>query len=110
MFGPDQQEGGELRPATNGIAYVTVLNNPAFGTRQAVILSESRTGLLLEISTPLEAGAHVKIRMHDTVVFGEVGSVRANGAGCYRAGVVVIALNPGLDALALKQLLNGEIP
>jgi hypothetical protein len=96
----------EPRFCSRGTASLAVLNGDDPAWTQVSVIEVSRSGVQLEYNLPLEVGVHVRIRMsQDVIVIGQVKNLRAVGVGCYRLGVGVIALNPGLDIQALNAAL-----
>ena len=72
---------------TNGRGHVTALEAPTYGKYAAIIFDVSRSGLQLEVETPLPTGTEVKLEFDDLVILGEVLNQGSGELAHYRIGV-----------------------
>jgi len=70
--GTNKDRRREPRFMTNGRGHVTALGAPTYGTYAAIVVDVSRSGLQLEVETPLLTGTEVKVEFDDLVILGEV--------------------------------------
>ena len=97
------------RSMTNGKGLVTALGAPTYGTYATTIVDVSRSGLQLELGTPLQKGIQVKVEFRDLIVIGEVLNLRSHSVGRYRVGVLIreVAESHGTTSLrALDKVLT----
>lgn len=88
---------GEPRFITNGKGHVTAKGAVANEKHRATILDVSRSGLQLELDTPLEPGVQVKVEFSGLIIVGKVLHLRPHLAR-YRAGVRILQLADSVQA------------
>ena len=87
--GTDKDRRSEPRFMTNGSGHVTALGVPTYGKYAAIIVDVSRSGLQLDVETPLPTGIEVKVEFDDLVIVGEILNQRSGDLGHYRIGVKI---------------------
>src|SRR6266704_2552485 len=87
--GTDKDYRKEPRFMTTGRGHVTALGAPTYGKYAAIIVDVSRSGLQLEVETPLPTGIEVKVEFSDLVIVGEVLNQRSGELGHHRIGVKI---------------------
>ena len=101
---------------TNGSGHVTALGVPTYGKYAAIIVDVSRSGLQLDVETPLPTGIEVKVEFDDLVIVGEILNQRSGDLGHYRIGVKireVVRSHEARGLLALAQATDiapAELP
>ncbi|SRR6266550_3967673 len=106
----------EPRFVTKGKGQVTVISAPTYGKYAASILDVSRSGLQLEVETPLPTGIEVKVEFDNLVIVGEILNQRSDALGHYRIGVKireVVRSHEARGLLALAQATDiapAELP
>jgi hypothetical protein len=107
--GTDIDRRMEPRFMTNGRGHVTALGAPTYGKYAAIIFDVSRSGLHLEMETPLPTGIEVKVEFNDLVILGEVLNQRSGELGHHRIGVrirEVVRSHEAQVLLALDKTLS----
>ena len=91
MDSPNAPSGAERRTearyATNDAAELEILPGPSpavYGT----VLDVSRSGLRLQLPVSIARATHLKVKMRNTVIFGEVRYCRRASVG-YHAGILI---------------------
>jgi hypothetical protein len=84
----------EPRYPTDTPAEFTILGSETQGASPAVIKDISRSGLRLRSNRFLTVGVHLRVRMHNTVIFGEVRYSRPASHGEYDSGLKVEQVVP----------------
>jgi PilZ domain len=80
---PDRRS--EARYATQDPAEIEILSGPSepiYGT----VIDVSRSGLRVALSQRIDRGEHVKVTLHDSVIFGEIRYCRSI-AGTFHVGI-----------------------
>jgi hypothetical protein len=88
----------------NDNGQVTALGAPTYGKYAAIIVDVSRSGLQIELETPLPTGIEVKVEFNGLIVVGEVLTHRLHEAGRYRIGVQIREVAESHHAMALSAL------
>ena len=93
---------------TNGRGHVMALGALTYGKYAAIVVDVSRSGLQLEVETPLPTGTEVKVEFDDLVILGEVLNQRSGELGHYRIGVKIrqVRSNQAQGLLALDKTLG----
>ena len=113
--GTNKDRRSEPRFVTNGRGHVTALGVPTYGKYAAIIVDVSRSGLQLDVETPLPTGIEVKVEFDDLVIVGDVLNQRCE-LGRYRIGVKireVVRSHEARGLLALAQATDitpSELP
>ena len=89
----------ESRFAANQNVAVTILGDPAIH-HTGVVKNASARGLGLEMDSPVDIGAALKIDLPDTVLLGEAMYCRSQN-GCYFVGIELEQALVGLHELSL---------
>src|SRR5881628_288625 len=79
----------EPRFMTNGTGRVTVLDEAIFAEYSAVVIDVSRSGLQLELDTPLQTNLQIRVEFNGLTVIATVANLRSHGVRRYRVGVSV---------------------
>lgn len=92
----------EPRFQAAGIGDLKIVNSAAVVRLSAAIVDVSKSGLRIEIDSPLHSGSAIELSLGDSIIVGAVGNCCPHGCGRYRAGIVTIRV---LDApLRLRHL------
>jgi hypothetical protein len=82
----------EPRFQSVGQGELTVVDSPE--THTASLVDVSRSGLQVELASPVAPGSAVELRLKDVSVFAEVGNCRDQPTGKYRLGLVTNKVVP----------------
>jgi hypothetical protein len=82
----EEKRRKEPRFQSVGQGELTVVDSPE--THTANVVDVSRSGLQVELASPVPAGSAVELKLKDVSVFAEVGDCRNQPTGKYRLGLV----------------------
>ena len=107
----DPQKRAPLYDQWSGVTLA--LGVPTYGKYTAIIVDVSRSGLHLELETPLPTGIEVKVEFDDLVILGEVLNRGSGELGHYRIGVrirEVVRSHEARGLLALDKTGSLSLP
>ena len=87
---PFKDSRKEPRFQAAGIGDLKIVNSATVVRLSAAIVDVSRSGLRIEIDSPLYSGSAIELSLGDSLVMGAVGNCCPHGYGRYRAGILTI--------------------